>query len=379
MFKILTLNKIADCGMNELPQDKFSVSSEEKNADGIMVRSAVIPPEDLNAGLLGIARAGAGVNNIPVDVCSDKGIVVFNTPGANANAVKELVIAGMLMSSRNVVGGIAWAQGLAGQEGVAALVEKGKSQFTGPEITGKTLGVVGLGAIGMLTANASVALGMKVVGYDPFLSPEAAKKISSEVQIVSDLDALYAQSDYMSLNLPVNKDTKGMFNAEVFAKCKKGLRLLNFARAELVDLPSLKKAIADGIVSCYVTDFPNEDMLGVEGIIPIPHLGASTPESEDNCATMAGAQLREFLLYGNIKNSVNFPACELPYAGKKRVCVMHRDALDAVTAAFDGKIAGKAAADKKGLGYAIIDTDGDAAAIEAKLQKTDGVIKVRVI
>ena len=386
MFKVLTLNKIAQCGIQEFPTAQFSVSSEEKNPEGILVRSQVIPQEEINAELLAVARAGAGTNNIPVDYCTEKGIVVFNAPGANANAVKELALTGMLLASRNIVGGINWVQGLAGQTDVAQMVEKGKSQFVGPELAGKTLGVIGLGATGILAANASCALGMKVIGYDPYVSVDFAWNLSPEVQKAPDLDTVFAESDYITLHLPANAKTKGMFNDETFAKCKKGLRLINISRAELVDDAAVKKAIADGIVACYVTDFPNEEMLGNEKIVPIPHLGASSPESEDNCATMASAQLRDYLLYGNIKNSVNFPNCEIPYVGKKRVCVVHRNEANVmadITGLFAGKganVANMVSNSKGDFAYTILDVNGDVpGGIADELAKLDNVIKVRVI
>jgi len=386
MYKILTLNKIAQCGIDELSREQFSVSSEEKNPDGILVRSYVIPVEELNDGLQAVARAGAGTNNIPVECCAEKGIVVFNTPGANANAVKELVIAGLLLSSRNIVGGITWVQSLAGETGVAKLVEKGKSQFVGPEIAGKKLGVIGLGAIGVMVANACRSIGMRVMGYDPYMSVDAAWNLSRGVLKAPDLDTLLADCDYISIHIPANKETKGMFNSSLFAKCKKGVRILNFSRAELVDNTALKQAIADTTISRYVTDFPTDDLLGCENIIPIPHLGASTPESEDNCATMASIQLREYLLYGNIKNSVNFPNCELPYVGKKRICIINRNvakvvgSITNVLADHGINIDNMLNKSKGDFAYTLIDVDSDDLGhIEDQLMRIDDIIKVRVI
>ncbi|MCL1845445.1 MAG: 3-phosphoglycerate dehydrogenase family protein, partial [Defluviitaleaceae bacterium] len=321
-----------------------------------------------------------------VDICAEKGIVVFNTPGANANGVKEIVIAGMLLASRDIVGGINWVQGLEGETGVAKTVEKGKAEFVGPEISGKTLGVVGLGAIGVLVANACRSLGMNVIGYDPFVSVESAWNLSRGVKKAPDLDSLLAECDYISLHVPVNKDTKGMFNAEMFAKCKKGVRIVNSARAELVDDDALLAAIDDGTVFCYVTDFPNEKMLGHKRIVPIPHLGASTPESEDNCATMAASQLREYLLCGNIKNSVNFPDCELPYVGKKRICIIHRNLPNVISpvttmiADRTSNIANLLMKCKGDYSYAILDIDcPDLGNIADEIAKLDNIISVRVI
>lgn len=386
MYKILTLNKIANCGLDELPDTQFSISDDEKNPNGILVRSAVLAQENLNDGLQAIARAGAGVNNIPVESCAEKGIVVFNTPGANANAVKELVMAGLFLSSRDVIGGINWTQGLLNRTGVAKLVEKGKSQFAGPEVAGKNLGIIGLGAIGVLVANACRHLGMSVFGYDPYISVDAAWGLSRGVRKASDLDSMLAECDYISIHVPSNTETKGMFNSDLFAKCKKGVRVLNFSRAELVDNTAINEAINNGIVSCYVTDFPTEELLGNDKIITIPHLGASTPESEDNCATMAASQLREYLLYGNIKNSVNFPDCEIPFVNKKRVCVIHRNVarvVGPITTLFADRsinIDNMLNKSKNEYAYTMLDVDAaNVEGIEEEILKIDNILKVRVI
>jgi len=380
MHKILALNKIAAIGTNQLPKDKFEVVSEETNPSGIMLRSADMHSMELPESLLGVARAGAGVNNIPLDKCADKGIVVFNTPGANANAVNELVLFGLLASSRKIVQGINWVQSLAGQEGVAKTVEKGKGDFVGPEIMGKTLGIVGLGAIGILTANAAVKLGMKVIGYHPRLSVANALKLDPSVEATTDLEHMLSVCDYISLHQPLKPETRGMFNEELLGKCKDGVRLLNFARAELVCTESIKKAVASGKVASYVIDFPNEDVLGIENIITIPHLGASTPESEDNCAFMAANQLREYILKGNIVNSVNYPDAELNYTGKTRICVLSKGVcVEELTKAVSsiGKIMAMITAENKGYGYAIFDIEGggDVSVVE----KIDNVVKVRLI
>jgi D-3-phosphoglycerate dehydrogenase len=342
--------------------------------------------KDLTPGLQAIGRAGAGTNNIPVDKCADKGIVVFNTPGANANGVKELVIAGLFMSSRDIVKGVNWAQGLAGTTGVAAAVEKGKAAFGGPEIGGKKLGVIGLGAIGILVANSCRRLGMSVIGYDPFISVDNAWSLSSGVHKAAGEDQVYAEADYISVHIPANKDTKKKFNADFFAKCKKGVRILNFSRSELFDNDALKAAIEDGTVACYVTDFPTEELLGNDKIITIPHLGASTPESEDNCATMAAAQLRDYLLYGNIKNSVNFPDCEIPYVGKKRIAIIHKNVanvLASITKVLGDKginIANMLQHTRGEHGYTLIDVDqNDLNGVEEALNAMSETIKVRII
>ena len=386
MYKILTLNKIAECGLAQLEKEQFFVSSEEKKPDGILVRSYVLPEEELTDGLQAVARAGAGVNNIPVECCAEKGIVVFNTPGANANAVKELVIVGLLLASRNIVDGICWVKGQAGQTGVAKLVEKAKAQFVGPEIAGKKLGVIGLGAIGVMVANACRSIGMRVMGYDPYMSVESAWSLSRGVLKAPDLDTLLAECDYISIHIPANKETKGMFNSDLIAKCKNGVRILNFARAELVDNEAIKQAIATGAVSRYVTDFPTDDLLDSPNVIPIPHLGASTPESEDNCATMAALQLRGYLLHGNIKNSVNFPDCELPYVGKKRICIINRNVAKVVGSVTSllaerginiDNMLNKSRGD---FAYTLIDVDcGVLYDIEDQLMKQSAIIKVRVI
>ena len=382
MYNILALNKIAAIGTNELPKDKFHVVSEEKNPSGILLRSFKMHDMELGDNLLGVARAGAGVNNIPLAKCAEKGIVVFNTPGANANAVKELVLFGLLASSRRVVEGINWVQGLKGQTGVAETVEKGKADYVGPEITGKTLGIIGLGAIGILVANAASSLGMKVIGFDPWLSVTNAIKLCANVRVESDLDSLLAASDYLTLHQPLNDKTKHMFNDECFSKLKDGVRIMNFARSELVHTESLKRALASGKVKSYVIDFPDENVLGVDGIITIPHLGASTPESEDNCAYMAAVQLREYILTGNIVNSVNYPDCELGYTGKTRICVLSKKAdIAKITKTISDccPIAGSVSKENAEYGYAIFDVEGKSCGCADELEKIAGVIKVRII
>ncbi len=379
MYNIKTLNKIAACGTDLFDKAKYTIADEPENPTAIMVRSAVMHDMEFGKDLLAIGRAGAGVNNIPVDRCAEEGIVVFNTPGANANAVKELVLAGLFLSSRKITKAVEWAATLKDEgDQVPKLVEKGKSQFAGPEIMGKTLGIIGLGAIGAKVANAAVALGMKVVGTDPFLSVAGALNLDPAVKVVDSRDDVYAEADYISLHVPCNAETKGFVNTEAIAKMKDSVRILNFARGELVNDADLKAALESGKVACYVTDFPNANTVCVDGIVAIPHLGASSPESEDNCAVMAAQELIDYIENGNIKNSVNFPNLSLNAAGTK-VCVLHKNAPE-VLAAITGaglNVANMASASKKDYAYTMLDVTGDADA--AKLEAIDGVIRVRVI
>ncbi len=386
MYRIDLLNKISKKGLS-LFTEKYEYRADIPDPDGILVRSKEMKDMALPSSVKAIARAGAGVNNIPVDKCSEKGIVVFNTPGANANGVKELVILGMILAARHVADGLAWAKGLVGEgDKVSDLIEKGKSKFVGTEIQGKTLGVVGLGAIGTMVANTAESLGMEVMGCDPFLSIEAAWKLSHTIRKAPSLDRLLAESHYISLHIPQNKDTKGFINAGKFAIMKKGVVLLNFARGGLVDTASLKKAIADGIVSCYVTDFPDEEVIKTDKVIAIPHLGASTEESEENCAIMAAMQLMDFLENGNIKNSVNFPECLLDRSGKKRITISNQNTpgmIEKITHLLaDNKlnIADMINKSKGNLAYNIIDMEGDISeSLVKKIQSIDGVVAVRVL
>lgn len=329
MFQIKTLNKISPVGLRELEGGKFVVGDDLTAPEGILVRSADMLSADLPESLLAIARAGAGTNNIPIDRCSEQGVVVFNTPGANANAVKELVLCGLLMASRKIAAGTQWlnAQCAEGVE-VSTVVEKGKGQFVGPEIAGKTLGVIGLGAIGVKVANAATKLGMKVMGYDPYLSVHAALSLSSQVQVTDStegLEELYKAADYITLHLPQNDKTKGMVNAESLDHMKAGVRILNFARGGLVKDQDLIAALESGQVAAYVSDFPNNKLMAAPNTTFLPHLGASTPESEDNCAVMAARELADYLENGNIQNSVNLPETVMPRSGVARLCMIHRN------------------------------------------------------
>ena len=384
MFDILTLNKISQIGLKEL-DDKYTVTDCCECPDGIIVRSAAMHDYDFSQKTVAVARAGAGVNNIPVDECTKKGIVVFNTPGANANAVKELVIGGLMLASRRVSAASDWSKTLKGEgENVGKLVEKGKSQFAGPEILGKTLGVVGLGAIGRLVASAANALGMKIVGYDPYFNEELKGELPADTEYVDSLDAVYEKADYITLHLPCVAATKGMINAETIGKMKDGVRILNFARGELVVGADMAAAIESGKVAAYVTDFPSDEVIGLENVTALPHLGASTPESEENCAYMAAVEIREYLEKGNIKNSVNFPNVSLDTEGE-RVAVIHHNVLTAVndilgafmkngveTTGFSSKAKGDYA-------YTLISADKIPETVINTLENSDDVIRVRKI
>ncbi len=323
MKVIRTMNKIAEIGLNELDKGKYAISDTAENPDAIMVRSASLHDMEFGYKLTAIVRCGAGVNNIPVDACAEKGIIVFNTPGANANGVKELTIAALLLASRNIIGGVEWANTLTTD--VAKQVEKGKSSFGGCELLGKNLGVIGLGAIGGMVANTAKSLGMKVTGYDPFITISAAWHLSRSIAQAASYDEIYEKSDYITLHVPATKDTKGMINKDTIAKMKDGVKIINLSRADLVNIEDMKAALESGKVSAYVTDFPTEDSINTKGIITIPHLGASTLESEDNCAVMAAHELDDFLHNGNITNSVNYPSISLPFSGGGRLLILHKN------------------------------------------------------
>ncbi|MBR0535381.1 MAG: 3-phosphoglycerate dehydrogenase [Clostridia bacterium] len=384
MYDILTLNKISQIGLKEL-DEKYTITDCCDCPDGIIVRSAAMHEYAFSDKTVAVARAGAGVNNIPVEECTKKGIVVFNTPGANANAVKELVIAGLMLSSRKVAAAYDWCKTLKGEgENVGKLVEKGKSQFAGPEILGKTLGVVGLGAIGRLVAVAANGLGMKIVGYDPFLNEALKDQLPADTEYVDSLDAVYEKADYITLHLPCTKDTKGMINADSIAKMKDGVRILNFARGELVNGAELVAAMEGGKVAAYVTDFPSDEVIGIAGVTALPHLGASTPESEENCAYMAAVEIREFLEKGNIKNSVNFPNVELDAQGQ-RVAVIHHNVLTVmndILGAFTSagvETTGFSSKAKGDYAYTLVAAEKIPDSVIAKLTANEDIIKVRKI
>jgi D-3-phosphoglycerate dehydrogenase len=388
MFKIQTLNKIDPEGLKNFPLDRYEIASEFSNPDGIIVRSMKMHDMELPSNLKAIARAGAGVNNIPIDKCTNKGVVVFNTPGANAHAVKELTIAGLLLASRDVTGAIEWAKTLIGKgDQVPALIEAGKNNFAGQEIRGKTLAVIGLGAIGVLVANAAQSLGMNVLGYDPFISVKHAWKLSRNVKHAEGMESLLAHADYVTLQIPLSDETKGFINKDKFKMMKDGVRLLNFARGGLVNHKDLAAAIESGKVARYITDFPDEETLKMDQVISIPHLGASTAESETNCAIMAVDQMKEFLENGNIINSVNFPAAEMENTGGARIIIANKNVPNMVSQistllATEGyNIANMLNRNKAEIAYNIIDVDRKEAdpVLADKIAAIDGVIMVRII
>ena len=388
MYRVQTLNQIAAAGLARLPQNRFQVENDAEAPDAILVRSASLHEKELPDSLLAIARAGAGVNNIPLDRCSEKGIVVFNTPGANSGAVAELTIGALIMGSRNLTAANAWLNGLKGKDvDLAKEVEKGKKQFVGPELYGKKLGVIGLGAIGVLVSNAAVALGMDVYGYDPFLSVDAAWKLSRSIHHATTLDEIYANCDYITVHVPLTPDTREMLSAASIAKMKDGVRLLNFARGDLANSADLVAAMQAGKVAAYATDFADETLLNAENVnlIPMPHLGASTPESEDNCARMAAEELMDYLENGNIRNSVNLPAVSMPREGS-RICILHRNVPNTISS-FSGVLAkcginieNMASKSRKEFAYTILDVTGDVSAEAAdSIASLEEVVRVRVI
>lgn len=388
MLKIQTLNKIDQEGLQVFPASKYEVAGELSAPDAVLLRSFSMHEMELPDSLKAVARAGAGVNNIPIDRCTDKGIVVFNTPGANANAVKELVIAGMLLSSRDIIGGIAWAKTLQGEgDKVPALVEKGKAAFGGIELKGKTLAIIGLGDIGVLVANVAKALGMKVVGFDPFITVDHAWKLDQSIVRSESIEGCLAQADYITLHVPLMDATRGLINSVSIAGMKDGVKILNFARGELVINNDIKAGLERKKVACYVTDFPDASLLNVAGVIPIPHLGASTNESEVNCAIMAANQLIDFLENGNIRNSVNFPKATMDRTNSARIIVANRNIptmvsqITSILAQDNINIANMLNRNKNEIAYNIIDTDcmGIPGTVADKIKAIDGVLMVRIL
>ncbi len=384
MYQVKLMNKIAACGL-EVLDDSYTCGEGIENPDAILVRSAALHDMEFPESLRAIARAGAGTNNIPVEACSERGIVVFNTPGANANAVKELVLCGLLMASRKIVPALNWAQTLKGQgDQVLKLVEKGKGAFVGPEIKGKKLGVIGLGAIGVLVANSAASLGMTVYGYDPYLSVDAAWGLSRRIIHAKSVEEIYAQCDYITVHVPLNDKTKHMIGQEALGMMKPTAAVLNFSRDELVDGEAVLAALEKDTLRCYVTDFPTDNMLGNEKVVALPHLGASTPESEDNCAVMAAQEIRDYLENGNIVNSVNFPNAVMERSGKYRYGILHRNIPSMISQATNAfaeqgiNIENMMNKSKKDYAYTVIDAEEKSQAVIDRISAVDGVVKVNL-
>ena len=388
---IKTLNSIAESGLKVFNKGNFTIDNDSENPDAIVVRSFNMHSLEFGSNLKAIARAGAGVNNIPVDKCTEQGIVVFNTPGANANAVKEMVLTCLMASSRNLFAGVSWTKTLEGEgDQVPKLVEAGKKQFVGKEIKGKTLGIIGLGAIGAIVANDALDLDMDVIGFDPFISVDTAWNLSRNVQRAMTIEQLFAESDYITVHVPLTNDTKGMFNQKTFSIMKPGVHILNFSRGELVNEVDMAVALEEGVVGRYITDFPNETVLKMKNTISIPHLGASTAESEENCAIMASRQVKEFLETGNIKNSVNFPNAELPYTGKRRVAAFHRNVpnmvgqITSAISSYNLNIADMVNRSRGEYAYTMIDIEnkvnGDIIpGLVEKINQIEGIVTNRII
>ena len=386
MYTVKCLNPIASKGLDLFTED-FKVIDDLDKADAVLVRSAAMHDLAVPESLLAVARAGAGVNNIPLDEYAKKGIVAFNTPGANANGVKELVVAGLLLASRDIIGGYNWVKENASEENLAKLVEKQKKQYAGNELKGKSIGVIGLGAIGVLVANICNRLGMKVYGYDPYVSVDSAWRLSRNIHHAKTADEIYKECDYITVHVPALEDTKGMINKDAISLMKKGVVILNFARDVLVNQEDIVDALVSEKVRCYVTDFPTKEIVGVRGAIVIPHLGASTEESEDNCAKMAAAEVKDFLENGNITHSVNFPDCDMGAKGEgERITILHKNIpnmigqFTALLAEKNMNIEVMTNKSRKEYAYTMLDVDGTVSEdVEAQLAAVEGVLKVRVI
>lgn len=385
MYKVLTLNNISAAGLEQLDPEKYVTGPDLEAPDAILVRSAKMHDMEFAPNTLAIARAGAGTNNVPVERCAEEGIVVFNTPGANANAVKELALCALFLTSRKIIPGVEFANSLKGKgDEVGKLVEKGKSAFAGPELLGKNLGVIGLGAIGVRVANATRTLGMKVYGYDPYLSVDAAWNLSSHIIHAKTLDEIFENCDYITVHVPLTDDTKDTINKEALAKMKDGVRIINFSRGGLVNTDDILEALENGKVAAYATDFAEDKLLDVPGVIVMPHLGASTPESEDNCAKMAAYELVEYIENGNIKNSVNMPNADMARTCKNRLCVIHKNVpnvLSGITGQFvDSNINDFMNRSKGEIAYTILESDGDISdEMVETIRQIPGVVKVRAI
>lgn len=386
MYKIKIFNKISDEGLRLFEPKKYQVSGDIQSPDAIVLRSYKMEDEDINKDISCIARAGAGVNNIPVEACSENGIIVFNTPGANANAVKELVICGLFLASRDISGALAFSSTIDKEGDVGKIVEANKSKFAGPEIKGKRLGIIGLGAIGVMVANAAISLGMEVHGYDPFISIEHAWGLNREVHKANGPDEIYMDSDYITIHVPLLDSTRNLIGSEAILKMKQGTRLLNFSRDGLVDDDAVLEGFKTGKLIRYVTDFPSAALIGNSNVVSIPHLGASTYESEINCAVMAANQVKDFLENGNITNSVNFPECSLRPGSPSRICIIHRNVpkmlsqISSILAQDHINIDNLINKGREGYAYTMVDTDSDIdAKVKADIMAIDGVIKARII
>lgn len=386
MYQVKLFNKISKVGLERLDPEKYTCSEDVEQYDAILVRSAKLHDTQFPQSLKCIARAGAGVNNIPLERCAEEGIVVFNTPGANANAVKELVICGLMLASRDIVGGIEWTKSLAGTPDIGPAAEKGKSKFAGPEISGKRLGVIGLGAIGVQVANAAIGLDMEVWGYDPYLSVDGALRLSRSVKHITDVNEIFANCDYITVHVPLTPDTKHLINADAIGKMKDGVRIINIARGELVDEDAMAAALSSGKVARYVSDFATDVMLAQKNAVIMPHLGASTPESEDNCAKMAAQEVREFLEMGTIRNSVNFPNLKVPYEGGHRLCLIHKNVpnmiaqITSTLSAQGMNIENMGNRSRGDYAYTIVDVnEAPNDAVLQAIGKVDGMIRVRAI
>ncbi len=383
MYNVKLYNKISKVGLDDLDPAKYTCSEDFEDYDAVLVRSAKLHDVQFPKSLKCIARAGAGVNNIPLDRCAEEGIVVFNTPGANANAVKELVVCALLLASRKVVQGANWVKGLAGTPDIGPAAEKGKSTYAGPEIAGKKLGVIGLGAIGVKVANAAIGLDMEVWGYDPFLSVDGALALSRSVKHVTELDQIFANCDYITIHVPLNADTRNTISAEAIAKMKDGVRIINLARGELVDTKAMAAALESGKVAAYVSDFASDEILAQENAVTLPHLGASTPESEDNCAKMAVKEIRDYLETGTIRNSVNFPNLKVPYEGGYRICMIHRNVpnmIASITSTVKCNIENMGNRSRGDYAYTIVDAAEQPTEENLdSLRAIDGMISVRAI
>ena len=383
MYNVKLYNKISKVGLNDLDPAKYTCSEDFEDYDAVLVRSAKLHDVQFPKNLKCIARAGAGVNNIPLDRCAEEGIVVFNTPGANANAVKELVVCALLLASRKVVQGANWVKGLAGTPDIGPAAEKGKATYAGPEIAGKKLGVIGLGAIGVKVANAAVGLDMEVWGYDPFLSVDGALSLSRSVKHVTELDQIFANCDYITVHVPLNADTRNTISAEAIEKMKDGVRIINLARGELVDTKAMAAALESGKVAAYVSDFASDEILAQENAVTLPHLGASTPESEDNCAKMAVKEIRDYLETGTIRNSVNFPNLKVPYEGGYRICMIHKNIpnmIASITSTVKCNIENMGNRSKGDYAYTIVDAAEQPTEENLdSLRAIEGMISVRTI